>query len=151
VVTFGASMPLAASSTFTPPGLFVTTSRCKAEAGATPLPGWSAAEAISTIASSGRMRPSNCFRISYLPIGGSFSPYISSNSNPGLNGRGGKLFRHFTRKGLAQAVLHGFLENDGIAGDLHHVTVEYRIVFPQKIRLVQIVGHYCDKACVGMN
>ena len=44
-----------------------------------------------------------------------------------------------------------FLENDGVARNFHHVTVEHRIVFPQKISFIQTVTDHSDETAFGVH
>src|ERR1700688_399894 len=100
----------------------------------------SAASAISTNAISGTKRPSSCFRISLSPHARLFRLHVVFEIlilSPALYCRGRNLLHYFTRKRLAQTVLQRLLENDGVASDFHHVTVEYRVVLPQKISFIQ--------------
>src|SRR6266853_2180215 len=80
-----------------------------------------------------------------------FLERISSKSivSPGLHCRSRNLLHYFQRKALAQPVLQCFLENDGVTRDFHHVTVEHRIVFPQKISFIQTVTDHSDVAAFG--
>src|SRR6266567_3269865 len=99
-----------------------------------------------------------CFRISPLPPAGlarvSFvkldfdAPGFRSRRSC-LNRRSNDSLHHFPRERLAQLVLDRLLEHHRVSRDLHHVAVKHRIVFPQKICLVQIVGHHCDEARIG--
>src|ERR1039458_7124627 len=147
VVTLGACVPFALNSTCNPSGLCATSSLCNAALAATPWPVMSAAAAIGTNASSGTKRPSSCFRISLSPHARPIRLHVFLQSllSPGLHRRSGNLLHYFPRKGLAQPVLQCFLENDGVARDLHHVTVEHRVVFPQKISFIQTVTDHGDE------
>src|ERR1700674_5435535 len=116
----------------------------------------SAASAISTNASSVKKSPRSAFRFPHSPMRGRFASMcflerISSKSivSPGLHCRSRNLLYYFPSKALAQPVLQCFLENDGVAGDFHHITVEHRIVFPQKIRFIQTVTDHSDESAFG--
>src|SRR6266851_1443361 len=82
-----------------------------------------------------------------------FLERISSKSivSPGLHCRSRNLLRYFPRKGLAQPVLQCFLKNDGVTRDFHHVTVEHRVVFAQKISFIQTVTDDGDETAFGMH
>src|SRR5208282_209995 len=129
---------------------------CNAALAATPLPVMSAAAALGTNASSGIKRPSSCFRISLSPHARPFRLHVFPRKSvfevfslPALHCRSRNLLHYFPRKGLAQPVLQGFLENDGVARDSHHVTVEHRIVLPQKIRFIHTVADHGDETAFG--
>src|ERR1700739_2161471 len=154
VVTLGATTPLAWNSTRRPSWPRVTSSRCNADVVAVPLPGMSAAAAISTNASSATIAPNSCFRISLSPHVRPFRLHVFRRtvcSLPGLHGRSRNLLHYFARDLFPQPVLQRFLEHHRIARDLDDVTVEHRVVLAQEIRLVQAVCHDRDQTVLGTN
>src|ERR1700732_289855 len=80
-----------------------------------------------------------------------FLERISSKSivSPGLHCRSRNLLHYFPCKALAHPVLQCFQENDGVAGHFHHIPVEHRIVFPQKISFIQTVADHSDETAFG--
>src|SRR5271157_3142496 len=95
--------------------------------------------------------PAVAFAFPYLPMRGRFRLHVLLRSlwAPGLDCRSRNLLHYFPRKGLAQPVLQCFLENDGVPRDFHHVTVEHRVVFPQKISFIHAVTNHRDETAFG--
>ena len=70
---------------------------------------------------------------------------------PTLNSRRENSLGHFPRHRFAKLVLHSLLEHHRVSGDSHYIAVEYRIVLPQEISLIQAVGHYRDEAAFRLH
>src|SRR5271165_5445599 len=154
VLSFGVIAPLALISTLMSSVPRTTLTRSSW------LGVWAAAATATTRTSIDTNSVSSCFRISPLPTRGPGPRVLLSISVLGvrlpgspscLNRRCKDPLDHFPCERLAQLVLYGLREHDRVTRDLHHVAVEYRIVFPQEIRFVQVVGHDRDKAGIGLH
>src|ERR1700737_1335936 len=159
-LNLGCTVPCAVISTPTPSSIRTTFTFCRAAcpaASVAVLWVWAAVAMSTTITSIGSKTVRNCFLISLSPTGlalGSPRIFLTRFASAGfpanlqrrLDGRRRNLLGHFPGERLAHPALNPFLKDDRVAGDLHHIAVEHRIVLPQEISFIQTVHHDSDHA-----